>query len=478
MPQFDGEPFCATAVIDGNKVKKLDEGAAGAGLSAQPRGGVHPLGARPREHLRDLGARPGAHVHLVARLQLRARRDRATSIAVFYYWLTSPERVVDTGRRRGVGAPRRRPCWASSCGRCCSGVSPTRRPRCASSRPSDCGSRCPPSPRSCSPSSKSEIFDPNGLVEQPADVFDVFGVAINGNQLAVLLSGVVVALGLTVLMRFTPFGLIGACHGRLAPHRADLRASTPPGDGRVSWMLGTRARRARGRAAEPEPILGLSEMQFTLLLVASFARRGGRAADEPAARVPRRHAHRAHPGAREGLVLPDDGVLAETASSPSIPFIVMLGVLLVYQGLGREQFEVDAAVGTRRRGGRRPRRRRAGAPRSGRSRSPSRCSRCRSWLDDFWVGVVSQGVALAVLFLTFTVVTGEGGHALAVSGDARRHRRVHGGQAGHGVGVAGRAGDPRGRGRRGADRAARRRAEPPPRRSLPRARRRSRSPCW
>ena len=31
------------------------------------------------------------------------------------------------------------------------------------------------------------------------------------------------------------------------------------------------------------------------------------------------------------------------------------------------------------------------------------------WLNDFWVGVLSQGVALAVLFLTFTVVIGEGG---------------------------------------------------------------------
>jgi branched-chain amino acid transport system permease protein len=31
------------------------------------------------------------------------------------------------------------------------------------------------------------------------------------------------------------------------------------------------------------------------------------------------------------------------------------------------------------------------------------------WLSDFWIGVVSQGVALAVLFLTFTIVTGEGG---------------------------------------------------------------------
>jgi perosamine synthetase len=31
------------------------------------------------------------------------------------------------------------------------------------------------------------------------------------------------------------------------------------------------------------------------------------------------------------------------------------------------------------------------------------------WLNDFWIGVVSQGVALAILFLTFTIVTGEGG---------------------------------------------------------------------
>ena len=31
------------------------------------------------------------------------------------------------------------------------------------------------------------------------------------------------------------------------------------------------------------------------------------------------------------------------------------------------------------------------------------------WLSTFWVGVVSQGAALAILFLTFTIVTGEGG---------------------------------------------------------------------
>jgi branched-chain amino acid transport system permease protein len=31
------------------------------------------------------------------------------------------------------------------------------------------------------------------------------------------------------------------------------------------------------------------------------------------------------------------------------------------------------------------------------------------WLSDFWIGVVSQGMGLAILFLTFTVVTGEGG---------------------------------------------------------------------
>jgi branched-chain amino acid transport system permease protein len=107
--------------------------------------------------------------------------------------------------------------------------------------------------------------------------------------------------------------------------------------------------------------------------------------------------------------LPDSGVLAK-GFRPSIPFIVMLVFLLAYQGLRGEKFEVDTRAA-------RQDRPEAPAP------PPVRGWRAALgplfvagallsvplWLSDFWIGVVSQGMGLAILFLTFTVVTGEGG---------------------------------------------------------------------
>jgi branched-chain amino acid transport system permease protein len=106
--------------------------------------------------------------------------------------------------------------------------------------------------------------------------------------------------------------------------------------------------------------------------------------------------------------VPGEGVLAQ-GFQPSIPFIVMLLCLLLYQGLGREHFEQDQrsspdAVEL--------------PPAPARSRWQAALGplvvgvalfSVPLWLDDFWVGVVSQGLALAVLFLTFTIATGEAG---------------------------------------------------------------------
>jgi branched-chain amino acid transport system permease protein len=107
--------------------------------------------------------------------------------------------------------------------------------------------------------------------------------------------------------------------------------------------------------------------------------------------------------------LPDSGVFAK-GFRPSIPFIAMLVFLLAYQGLKGERFEVDTRT---------TRQDRPEAP----APPPLRGWRAALgplllagalfsvplWLSDFWVGVVGQGMGLAILFLTFTVVTGEGG---------------------------------------------------------------------
>jgi branched-chain amino acid transport system permease protein len=254
------------------------------------------------------------------------------------------------------------------------------------------------------PFSKSEVFEPEGLIESPPGVHHVFGVAINENQIAVLVGAFVVAAGLTVLVRWTPLGL--AMRASVdSPRVAGVAGINTAAVSAVSWMIGTALAGLAGVLLTP--ILGLSEIQFTLLLVASVAAAVvGRLTSLPLAFAGAIGIGLAQEVSREWL--PDEGILAE-GFRPSMPFIVMLVLLLLYQGLGRERFELDLRAGSAR----------AEAP------VPPPPNGLRGaigplfvaaalfsvplWLDDFWIGVVSQGVALAVLFLTFTMVTGEGG---------------------------------------------------------------------
>ena len=89
------------------------------------------------------------------------------------------------------------------------------------------------------------------------------------NQIVVLVGAALVAIGLTVLLRFTPFGLVDPGDGRLAAHRVDRRASTPPFVSAASWMVGTMLAGLAGVLLSPDP--RARRDQFTLLLVASFA---------------------------------------------------------------------------------------------------------------------------------------------------------------------------------------------------------------
>ncbi|MGH8982661.1 MAG: ABC transporter permease subunit, partial [Acidimicrobiia bacterium] len=155
------------------------------------------------------------------------------------------------------------------------------------------------------------------------------------------------------------------------------------------------------------PILGLNEIQFTQLLVVSFAAAVvGRMRSLPWA-----FAGALLIGLIQGIsekYLPEEGILSSGFRS-SVPFALMLVFLLAYQGLRREHFEIDLRAG----------------PTEEEVAPATRPTGWRAalgpitvalvlfsvplWLNDFWIGVVSQGVALGVLFLTFTVVTGEGG---------------------------------------------------------------------
>jgi branched-chain amino acid transport system permease protein len=255
------------------------------------------------------------------------------------------------------------------------------------------------------PWTRSEIFEPEGLIEGEPRVFDVFGVAINANQLVVLIGAAVVAVGLTVLIRYTALGLsIRATVD--SPRVAGIAGVNTSVVTASSWMIGTTLAGLAGVLLTP--ILGLADIQFTLLLVASLgAVVIARMTSLPLAFGGALLIGLAQEVSREWL--PDSGVFAK-GFRPSIPFIAMLVFLLAYQGLKGERFEVD----TRSTRLDRPE---APAPpplRGWRAALGPLLLACALlsvplWLSDFWVGVVGQGMGLAILFLTFTVVTGEGG---------------------------------------------------------------------
>lgn len=255
------------------------------------------------------------------------------------------------------------------------------------------------------PFAKGEIFDAEGLIESPAGVHELVGVKLNENQLAVLIGAALVAVGLAALIRFTPLGLAirASVDSPRVAAAAGINTSLVTA---ASWMLGTALAGLAGVLLSP--ILGLTEIQFTLLLVSSLAAVvvarmtslalafGGALAIGVVQEVSRDF-------------LPDEGVFAD-GFRPSLPFIVMIVLLLVYQGLGRERFELDVrAVGRQRDDAPAPPPLRGWRAAVGPCLVAAALLSVPLWLDDFWVGVVSQGVALAILFLTFTVVTGEGG---------------------------------------------------------------------
>jgi branched-chain amino acid transport system permease protein len=254
------------------------------------------------------------------------------------------------------------------------------------------------------PFTKAEIFEPEGIVSAPAEVFDVFGLNVNENQIAVLVGALLVVLALTVLLRATPMGL--AIRGSVdSPRTAGLSGVNTSAVTAGSWMLGTGLAALAGILLTP--VLGLNEQQFTALLVVSLAA----AVVGRLTSLPLTFAGAMLIGLLQGLstqFLPNEGVLA-LGFQPSLPFFVMLAFLLLYQGLRREKFEAPLRAD--------PTEKEVAAPPSlrgwraaiGPAAVAAVLLSVPLWLDNTWVNVVSQGVALAILFVTFTIVTGEGG---------------------------------------------------------------------
>jgi len=271
------------------------------------------------------------------------------------------------------------------------------------------------------PAASTEIFNPQGLVSSPADptFVKVFGTWVNENQFAVIVSAAVIAIITSLVLRFTSVGLatrMTVDH----PRNARIAGVNTEAVTAGSWMVGVMLAGFAGVLLSP--ILGLGEFQFTLLLVGSFAAVViGRMSSLPLV-----FAGAIGVGLLQQLWIkyqPHSGFFSSGVSA-SIPFAVMLVFLIGYsfssKGLRTEAFEVD-------------RRSARGAHGDAPPLPPA-----RGWkraigplvmaavlvalplvfdnvtvlgvsLDQFWIGVFAQGMALAVIYLSYTLVTGEGG---------------------------------------------------------------------
>jgi branched-chain amino acid transport system permease protein len=270
------------------------------------------------------------------------------------------------------------------------------------------------------PAARDEIFNPEGLVSSPADekFLKVFGHYVNENQFVVILSAVLIAVAATLILRYTSVGLatrMTVDH----PRNAGIAGVNTEAVTAGSWMLGVVLAGFAGVLLSP--IVGLQEFQFTLLLVGSFtAVVIGRMTSLPLA-----FAGAIGVGLLQQIwikIQPSSGFFSSGVSA-SIPFVVMLVFLIGYsfskRGLRTEAFEID--------------RRSAGGAHGDAPPLPP----ARGWkraigpltmavvlaalpvlfdnvtifgvsFDQFWVGVFAQGMALAVIFLSYTLVTGEG----------------------------------------------------------------------
>ena len=256
-------------------------------------------------------------------------------------------------------------------------------------------------------------FTNPSIVFDPPHLYRLFGVPIDSDAVAVLVAAGVIAVTMTVLLRYTPLGL--AIRATVdAPRTASLVGLDTERVSAVAWMIGTTLAGAAGVLLGP--YRGFEEVQFTFLILAAFA----------AVVVAKMHSL---PLAFGGALL--IGVAQEITKSiqvkdfldrfvdansvwirglpASVPFIVMIAFLIGYRNLGRERFVLDDRARTDLEEPEPP------APTSlARRLVPVAlllvgvlCAPI--FLSGLWEGIVAKGLALAIVFLSYTIVTGEGG---------------------------------------------------------------------
>ncbi len=251
-----------------------------------------------------------------------------------------------------------------------------------------------------------QVFNPVGIGPQPKNNWNKFDIVFDSDKLIVLICSVVVASALWFLMRKTTLGL----QMRAVVDRSELAELRGVDEGRTSytaWIVGMFLACLAGVIGAPL-LPNLDSDLFTLFIFIAAAATvlGGLRS------IPLAFAGGMMLGILQNLVRGNIGGLFDFAEDingfgNSVPFVVLLAGLIV---LGRDRS---------RRGGTAA----DAVPPASFTADLTQARRMAPWVlwitfflvylvflaDNFYLGLMARGLALGLVFLSFTIVTGMGG---------------------------------------------------------------------
>jgi len=259
------------------------------------------------------------------------------------------------------------------------------------------------------------ILKAPGLAPQPVRVFDFLNVPVTMDQIIVYICVVLIVVIGAVVLRYTDIGLrVRAMVD--SPAMTSLSGTNPGAVSVGVWAASIGLAGLTGVLSAP--IIGLDPGDFTLLMVAAFAAViAAKLRNLPVAVL-------------VGLGMGIAGALVQywlppsssftAAVLPSIPFVVT-AIFLIYFMIRSGGIDESAGVGGALDRAITPQ----GEAKIAASTSDQPAARALSWrpavigfvivcllpliLHGFWVGLVGQGVCFGIIYLSFTLVTGEGG---------------------------------------------------------------------
>lgn len=257
---------------------------------------------------------------------------------------------------------------------------------------------------------QSPAYNPPSVHPDPDRIYRFGDYALDANQLATIVITLVVVVGLTVMFRSSALGLRMRAVVE-SPRMAELNGVDAERVSTVAWMLSSLFAALAGVLLAPL-FAQVDANAFFVLLIAAFAAAvfGGLRS------IPLTFAGGLLLGVLQQVLagyLPTDSVFA-SGLRPSLPFVVLLALLLFWPLLRRSRDEGDPLAGVDP-----P----PPAP-AAVQRSATMTTFTRGFavfvivgfvlvalfgLDDFWLLIVTQAVIYSIIFLSITVITGMGG---------------------------------------------------------------------